>query len=324
MKIYKLILRCLTTIAYFFYTRKISLSWLLSKNLDRNDFEIDSSLKRIFINSLRISVSIIKHSFFLESFSTVKALKEECDAKFSLNDNDEVVICINGIETIIQTEEDIYILKEIYIEGIYNISMEEPVVVWDIGLNVGIASLYFANKKNVISIEAFEPFKDTFLQAQKNINLNPDLKSKIIVHNYGIGSSTRTEKLKYCYEWKGSMGLISQNSSIGTKLNNISIETIKLRSAVEVLTEIKLNYANPIIIAKIDCEGAEYEIIESLYDGNILQDILCFMIEWHKDNPEKLVNYLIEKGFLVFSFNPRSATNGMLYATKIKLITSNN
>jgi hypothetical protein len=90
---------------------------------------------------------------------------------------------------------------------------------------------------------------------------------------------------------------------------------IRIRSAAEVFKELELSKRPEQLIAKIDCEGAEYGIIESLDDSETLRDFGVLMIEWHRQGPEKLASILHKNGFASFVINS-SRDIGLIYAIR--------
>jgi hypothetical protein len=84
---------------------------------------------------------------------------------------------------------------------------------------------------------------------------------------------------------------------------------------------ILLEHPNSVLTAKIDCEGAEYQIIESLHAKQKLGVISLFMIEWHGQGPDAIVKLLCEANFAVLSFFRTNAT-GMIYAYNSSVATN--
>ena len=70
-------------------------------------------------------------------------------------------------------------IGEILVDEVYSFDCTGDAIVIDIGMNRGIASLYFAAKDNILNVYAFEPFGPTRALAQRNLELNPELARKI-------------------------------------------------------------------------------------------------------------------------------------------------
>ena len=77
-------------------------------------------------------------------------------------------------------------------------------IVIDIGMNVGIASLFFATLPHVEKVYAFEPFKAPYLRAMDNFKLNPALSAKIQAYNFGL--SNKFEELDVLAEELRTIG----------------------------------------------------------------------------------------------------------------------
>ncbi|NES78514.1 MULTISPECIES: hypothetical protein [Okeania] len=120
-----------------------------------------------------------------------KFIKKKLNAKFTIEKNDELIVEIEGIKVNVQTAEELSIIWEIFWLGIYTFIYDRPVVMLDIGMNVGLASLYFASQENVKSIWSYETFNVTDKQALHNFDLNPDISLKIKPFSYGIADAEK-------------------------------------------------------------------------------------------------------------------------------------
>jgi hypothetical protein len=90
---------------------------------------------------------------------------------------------------------------------------------------------------------------------------------------------------------------------------------VRLQAAAEAVDGLKAQYAGLPIVAKIDCEGAEYEILEALAAAGRVREIETYLIEWHGQGPAPLVEILAGSAFRCFC--PReSAGLGMVYAVR--------
>lgn len=284
-------------------------------DLDVNKIDFDPTSQGLSLKEFGITLTKEKFNFFLESLKLIRALKESAGAKFDIIDG-ELRTYIKDIAFNVQTSEEILILYEIFVEGIYNIITPRPIVVLDIGMNTGFASLYFSLQPHVLSVVGYEPFEKTYEQAQQNFSLNPELVRKIQPHKIGLSNVAETLTVDYCYEHKGSIGVNGVPQWLDSN-QKISKESISLIHASEAIDTVRKEYPDVDIVAKIDCEGSEYEIIESLWTAGKLSSIHTFLIEWHKyqKNPT-LIKYLSQAGFSIIFLEPNNQYYGMMYATR--------
>ena len=225
-----------------------------------------------------------------------------------------VLARFNGLEIYIESSEEFFIIKEVFIEKDYNLLSNESFVVFDIGMNIGISSLFFALNKNVTQLYSFEPVVPTYNQAVYNRDLNPNCTSKMETFNFGLGGSTRVEKVLYNAQAKGNCGIRLDASLVLDKNNAEEIE-IHIKNIGEVLPDLLVKHPNQKKVLKIDCEGAEYEILEKLSELNLLLDVDVLLIEWHDKGAKILEELLIANNFRVISRYLTSIT-GMIYAFK--------
>lgn len=296
----------------FYWLQKIA-EW----GLDVNDVDFDKESGKILVKSLNILISKDKDDFLLnpETLRMAKSLQKNHSAKFSVDENDELIGEIEGIKGFIQTEEELLILREVFVDGTYNFIHDKPVVVWDIGMNTGFASLYFASNEKVEAVWGYEPFGQTYQQALRNFDLNP-LAKKIKAFEYGVSDREQTLVVEYSYEHKASVGIDRIPEEALKQAESLSKAEIRIKPATEVLESMRAEHPGLDIVAKIDCEGSEYEILSSLHAHGQLGHLKMVMIEWHEKGPDQLVENLRDSGFAIFSRRPKSKTIGMLYAVR--------
>jgi len=225
-----------------------------------------------------------------------------------------VLASFNGLKFYIESSEEFFIIKEVFIEKDYNLLSNEDMVVFDIGMNIGISSLFFALNKKVSKIYSFEPVLPTYTQAVYNLGLNPNYSNKIEAFNYGLGGSTRVEKVLYNSQAKGNCGIRLDLSLVLDKDNADEIE-IHIKNIGEVLPDLLAKHSQQKKVFKIDCEGAEYEILEKLSELNLLADVDVLLIEWHDKGAKILEDLLLKNNFRIISRYLTSIT-GMIYAFK--------
>jgi len=247
---------------------------------------LDKSL--FSIKGCDLNLSRQYHSFIVDRIDLFIALLLG-RGRFELSTNDLIYI-IDNIKLRVTTAEEIYILHEVFFEGCYRISVKEKFNVIDIGMNVGYTSLFFASNPHVMKIYGYEPFKPTFMDAQKNILLNPQLSAKIAPFNFGLGNEFEKRILHFSSNLKG------KNSMYNDAMGN---EEIELRKAREIIGYVISRNPTESYFIKMDCEGAEFEIFENLQQGNIPDQIFGFIIEWHQKSPQPIIDILISNNFKV-------------------------
>lgn len=291
-------------------------------NMSFNDVKVEPGSDKLFLKPLEIYVEKEKFDFLLtkKALDQAKFLKKKLNAKFFIDtNNDELILEVEGIKFSIQTLEELTIIWEIFWLGIYNFIYDRPVVMLDIGMNVGFASLYFARQENVKAIWSYEPFKVTYEQALHNFDLNPEISHKIKPFSYGIADEEKTVTLEFDYELRASIGVegVSESRKKNQQVESFPKEEISLKPIGEELSSIISQHPDMDIIAKIDCEGSEYEIFDSLVAKGQLNQMKIIMMEWHRKGPDQLAEYLRQAGFAIFSRLPCSSNIGAIYAVRL-------
>ena len=207
------------------------------------------------------------------------------------------------------------ITKEVFLRKDYAISFCNDAVLIDIGLNRGIASLFFATYPNIKKIYSFEPFKPTFELAEKNLELNPQLSKKINAFNFGLGKAEITLELPYMAKATGGM---STTHDVCKGEKNIKKETVIIKDAAKEIAPILEENKNKRIIVKCDCEGAEFEIFERLNEEKLIGKIDVILIEYHFNKPDGLVSVLTKNGFAVSTkVLSEKMSTGYIYAVRM-------
>lgn len=227
-----------------------------------------------------------------------------------------VVMDWMGVKLHIKHQEDFHIITEVFRLNNYNFVNRGAACVIDVGMNVGIASLYFARMPQVSVVHSFEPFSWPFARALENFALNPELSSKIRPNRVGLAAKSEVTRVR-CSE-----------STIGTSIrgnDGPDEDNISIQEASEALKPIfdEASHSGQAIVLKMDCEGSEFTILDSLHRSNLLVNVKILMMEWHKwwSPPEKtnqnIVEILSQDGFVIFDFahldDPHAS---MIYAVR--------
>jgi len=155
----------------------------------------------------------------------------------------------------------------------------------DVGANIGVFSLYAA-RCGAKKIYAFEPNIESYNVLLRNIKLNK-LEDVITPFNLAVGPVD------------GAMVSIPKNSSpynstVSDKLEQFLCDEVETISLPSFITQQKIT---KIDLLKMDCEGAEYQIIYAMPDKNY--DLITkFKLEHHlPEEQEKLESSFRKQGF---------------------------
>jgi FkbM family methyltransferase len=141
----------------------------------------------------------------------------------------------------------------------------------DIGANIGMVTLYLAWLYPEARIVAIEPDPDTFAVLKRNISRNR--LTNVTVINCAV-SDAAGQLLFYVHpNIKGSLKMSTYARKGMTK--EVQVEARRLS---DILDEQKIT---AIDFAKIDIEGAEWQVLKNLTDTNWLPKVRQYVIEYH-------------------------------------------
>lgn len=268
----------------------------------------------ILVKELDLEITRSRHQFIIERLRYLLALRDRADAAFSLNDEAELVVTMGQLRVIVRTRDNLGVLHEVFVEQVYNIRSADPCVVWDIGMNVGYASLYFATRSEVVAVYGYEPFQDTFAACLQNIALNPAAAAVITAVNAGVSDASTVVSREYSAQYQGRMSTLPERPSAVPRDTVMREEQVAVKGAVDVLTSIVEAHPGLDLYAKIDCEGSEYAILSALLDAGKLRCIKAFAIEWHDGDPGALTRQLTSAGFSSIETHHPAGRYGSIYA----------
>lgn len=254
------------------------------------------------------------YEILIDSYEFILNLKNKFrDLKISKKE-ESYLVYFNSQQFLIQTREEFFILNEVYFSLDYEFFTDKEVIVFDIGANVGLATLFFSKKENVKQVFSFEPVEDTYTQAKKNFQLNPVDNQKIVVNNFGLAEEDKETFFVFDSDRKGRSGQRDDKKNI-LLLEDSFKRKVALKEASKILSPIiELNKESKFVV-KMDCEGAEYEIFDNLIKSEVIKNIDIFMIEWHDKGAGYINSLLINSNFTVFN-NYLTPVSGMIYAVK--------
>ncbi len=162
----------------------------------------------------------------------------------------------------------------------------------DIGANIGTFMLYAAAKAPSAHIYTFEPEPSNYVLVQENIQANR-LEQRVHAFNAGVAATTGSLTLYVTGDTGGHS--VFDYSHAGTPT------TVPCFSLERVFTDNSLPFCD---FLKIDCEGAEYDILYAL-SPDYYQKISFIALEYHHfsknplHTPAALQQHLEKQGFTV-------------------------
>ena len=233
---------------------------------------------------------------------------------FGIIKKEKIIEFKNGIKCFMRNKSDSIAFFEVFSLNTNNCLKEfrikEKDIVVDIGAHIGYFSIYSSiNAKNG-KIFAFEPYSKSFEVLKKNLEINQI--TNVIPQNLGVTKESGTSTLYFKKNFAIGNS-IYKNTDLNSK---IEIKTISLYDII------KNNNLQKINFLKLDCEGAEYQILLNL-DHQTLEKIDKIVSEMHPRienfKIEEVKRFLTINGFdvkIIHPLNNVSEELVMLYAKK--------
>ena len=199
------------------------------------------------------------------------------------------------------------VVHELYFAGSYGHAIDflkhlpgEPLVL-DLGGNIGLFSLLAALTHPSAHVHAYEPGPPNYQMFEINCLANPSLAGRIHLHKEAVGGQTRVA------DWffdDFNPGGSSMYGSSGSKYQ------VQIRAFAEIISSL----TNDIALAKIDIEGAEYEVLAST-PPEFWQRIQAISLELHSDPADKIsqANFMEQMKHLGFKIEQESVATHFLY-----------
>jgi FkbM family methyltransferase len=171
-------------------------------------------------------------------------------------------------------------------------TFEKGAVLYDIGANVGMYTIYAAVMRDA-KVYAFEPEALNYAELNKNIFLNDlhgrvlayclalsdvDKLDKLLLSDFGLGISYHdfeenswTEDKEFAADWKVSKDNRREQGCIGRRLDSLIAEGLPTPDHI-----------------KIDVDGLEHRVIEGMLDVLRNPALKTVLIEINFDNPKNI------------------------------------
>lgn len=296
--------------------RSFDTAWLIQRNLSTIGAPLRPEGGKIRVDALGLTLDPALHEEVLRAMPAFLALKA-AGAEFAFLENGRVLqVRIGDARFETETFHLIYVLQEVFAEEIYGISHPEPMVVWDVGANIGAAAIYFSSVYGWL-VEAYELFPATAEEARRNISLS-GVSDLVRLHAVGLGAESRQMRLPYSEAYRETNGLFGNlaNEPRGPD-TEVEVEVLGAAAAFE---SVRARADGRPIYLKLDCEGAEYEILDRLETVGALREIAAMAVEVHAipgQDPSALVGRLVASGFTVHGPRRLTGIAGMLHAVQL-------
>jgi FkbM family methyltransferase len=163
-------------------------------------------------------------------------------------------------------DEPVMLLLEIFAEGCYRRYLKKPVeeTMIDIGGNIGMTTLDFASRAPSLVVHSYEPNPSTRAVLTRNIESNR-LGGRVFIHPEALGREPGEVTLR-----------LGEHSGVATAYHGrgegIRVPVIGLNGAVD----------RKISLLKIDCEGAEGDILEGASAATLAR-VEQVIVEYHEN-----------------------------------------
>ena len=270
--------------------------------------EIDNNSPKSLIKKLFYKIFVYLQNL-KKQFINIRRSKElKGDKVFIKIDDDNYFLNTKN-----KLQRDIYIYNsfESHLNNIFYSLIKADTIVVDVGANVGILSVKFANilKKKQLKddgiVVGFEPSRRTFEDLNFNVNLNKDQKHvKIDIFNLGVGNK---KEIKSFYEFRDlekqhSFSFLKNDIFENSEDKDLIKYNVNITSLDSFLLE---KYKKPISLIKIDIGGDELDVLKGAiniiknYSPSLVFEYDLKRIEYLKIKDQEF-NFLFDFGYQVF------------------------
>jgi FkbM family methyltransferase len=214
----------------------------------------------------------------------------------------------NGQRLKLRTDStDFYTFINVWIVGEYSrtgFEIGENDNVVDVGSHIGVFSVYAAQFCRNGKIISYEPVEENFRLLQENLELNK-LKN---IRAFNVAVAGKKGKIRIYHSEDQAASTIYGDGQRYTEVDAVPLKEV-----------LESNHVERCDLLKLDCEGAEYEILDSLADEYFAR-ISRICMEYHpiKDNGKLLaeLTYRLEKLGYKIATVPYAEGLGLLFANK--------
>ncbi len=214
-----------------------------------------------------------------------------------------------GLQFVVRGAMDVWSLKETFLDRFYErygTLIEDAWTCIDIGGGIGEFTLFVADGYPRNKVYAFEPFYESFELLEENLKRNRITNAQVFQEAIGGESGV------VCLDLTGGEPLQFQSHPSKSSEQAITVPCLSLADALE---RLQIQHCD---LMKLDCEGAEYDILFKTPD-EVLKRVRRMVMEYHDGitsfTHRDLESFLRAKGFTVHTYPNFVHDNlGYLYA----------
>ena len=166
---------------------------------------------------------------------------------------------------------DLEVYEQVFLNSEYDFCVNRmPQVIIDAGANIGLVSIYFANRYPGAKIIAIEPERHNFELLKRNAKA---YKNIIPLH---AALWNNNERIRLADPGRGNWGFVTYRPSSTAKYSNLN-ETVEGITVNKLLSDYKIEQVD---IFKIDIEGAEKEVFTDA--STWIHKVDSLIVEFHE------------------------------------------
>ena len=199
---------------------------------------------------------------------------------------------------------------------------EGPIIVIDIGANIGSVSLVLAKMIDKVKIFAIEPTIYAYDKLSNNLNLNKDLINKVFLRQLFISDQKKPEKV--WSSWSLQKSGEKHKKHLGTLMD------IKKDSYITLDKFITMEKLQKVDFIKLDVDGHELDVLKSgqefLLNNKpiIFIEIAPYLYSEFGYNYQELIEFIIKLNYDFYDENIKKVKNIFNLVEKIKDGSSKN
>jgi len=178
-------------------------------------------------------------------------------------------------------------------------------VVIDIGANIGVFSIY-AISRGASRVFAFEPNREAYGVLVKNIEEN-NLRGRILPFNFAVGgggyNTINIPRVSSAH---------NQTVKLVSESQKDQYETVSCTTLEKILSA---NRIEQVDLLKMDCEGAEYEILDGASDRT-LSVVQRLRMEYHGQPIRETTSRLSRLGYTVENHSQEPNNFGIIWYSR--------